>query len=59
MGKCRYDISKDCDNRDCLKCMLDKIRADIAELWKNEPCPIEYGCLNEILQIIDKYKEGI
>lgn len=36
--------------------VLDMIRAEIVELWKNEPCPIEYGCLDEILQIIDKYK---
>ena len=36
--------------------LLDKIRAEIDELWKNEPCAIECGCLDEILQIIDKYK---
>ena len=36
--------------------ILDKIRAEIIELWKNEPCAIECGCLDEILEIIDKYR---
>ena len=31
MSKCRYDLSTDCYNRDCLSCVLDKIRAEIAE----------------------------
>ena len=35
--------------------VLEKIRTEIVELWKNEPCAIEHGCLNEILEIIDKY----
>ena len=39
-----------------VKPILDKIRDEIDELWKNEPCAIECGCLDEILQIIDKYK---
>lgn len=29
MSKCRYDLSEDCHNKDCLKCVLDKIRAEI------------------------------
>ena len=36
---------------------LDKIRAEIVELWQNEPCAIEGGCLDEILEIIDKEKK--
>ena len=39
--------------------VLDKMRAEIVELWQNEPCAIEGGCLDEILEIIDKYKEEI
>ena len=36
--------------------ILSKIRAEIVELWQNEPCAIEGGCLDEILEVIDKYK---
>ena len=36
--------------------LLDKIRAEMVELWQNEPCAIEHGCLDEVLKIIDKYK---
>lgn len=36
--------------------VLDKIRAEIVEMWKNEPCAIEGGCLDEVLEVIDKYK---
>lgn len=31
MSKCRYDVSEDCNNIDCLTCVLDKIRAEILE----------------------------
>lgn len=31
MGKCRYDLSEDCHKKDCLNCVLDKIRAEIRE----------------------------
>ena len=36
---------------------LEKIRAEIFEKWKDEPCAKEYGCLDEVLEIIDKYAE--
>ena len=36
--------------------VLDNIRAEIVELWQNEPCVIEGGCLDEVLEIIDKYR---
>lgn len=29
MGKCRYDLSEDCYNKDCLNCVLNKIRTEI------------------------------
>lgn len=32
MSKCRYDLSEDCNNTDCLNCVLDKIRAEIERL---------------------------
>ena len=35
MSKCRYDLSKDCSNTDCLTCVLDKVRAKIEEIEKN------------------------
>lgn len=36
MSKCRYDLSEDCNNTDCLNCVLDKIRAEnkkLREAW--------------------------
>lgn len=71
MFKCRYDILKDCDNRNCVKCMLDKIRAEIMQLdYDTESVEYDYNdmtqteiihmiCREEVLRIIDKYKEGI
>lgn len=72
MSKCRYDVSEDCNNTDCLTCILDKIRTEIAEygsIW------IEYKITGksdkdieqlvsdvlsqakkQVLEIIDKYK---
>ena len=56
MSKCRYDLSKDCNNKDCLVCVLDKIRAEIVELQKNYQ---EYGwAYDDALEIIDKYRKG-
>ena len=49
MGKCRYDLTTDCNNKDCVKCVLDKIRAEIASYGTNS------GMLLA-LEIIDKYK---
>lgn len=36
--------------------VLDKIRNEIIELWGNDPCAYEHNCLDEMLNIIDKYK---
>ena len=35
MSKCRYDLSQNCNNTDCLNCVLDKIRTEInrQEKW--------------------------
>lgn len=29
MGRCRYNLSEECYNKDCVKCILEKIRAEI------------------------------
>lgn len=31
MSKCRYDLSEDCNNKDCVKCVLDKIKDEIID----------------------------
>ena len=61
MSKCRYDLSEDCNNTDCLNCVLDKIRAEIdvarfidkdTKLCKNANA----SGLEVAMQIIDKYR---
>ena len=65
MSKCRYDLSVDCNNKDCLKCVLDKISVEIEELDGYED---RYSMIhdrpslvrrvrNDCLKIIDKYKK--
>ncbi len=29
MSKCRYDLSEDCNNTDCLDCVLGKIEEEV------------------------------
>lgn len=36
MSLCRYDLSEDCNNTDCLTCVLDKIRAEIEQKIEQE-----------------------
>lgn len=72
MSKCIYDVSEDCNNTDCLTCMLDKIRTEISEygsIW------VEYKITGrrdkdieqlvtdvlkqakkQVLDVIDKYR---
>lgn len=38
--------------------VIEKIRSEIVEQWQNDPCAIEGGCLDEVLEIIDKYRES-
>ena len=56
MSKCRYDLSEDCNNTDCLTCALDKIRAELhatAEFHEDG----DYYLRDEwIDEIFDKYK---
>lgn len=58
MGKCRYDLSEDCHKKDCLDCVLDKIRDEIERKahsgqWSDATM---YGMLKAVA-IIDKYRE--
>lgn len=55
MSKCRYDLSEDCSNKDCVRCVLDKIRAEIIQSIQNGTLKIESGN-EELFRIIDKYK---
>ena len=66
MGKCRYDLSEDCSNTDCLNCVLDKIRADIEkEIVPKNSDRYDYEAkwqnlgLRMALKVIDKYREEI
>lgn len=64
MGKCRYNLSEDCHSRDCLTCVLDKIRAEIEE-QKKERCFddddmfVYITGLDDALYIIDKYRQKV
>ena len=59
MSKCRYDLSEDCNNTDCLNCVLDKIRAEIEALPKTYPFVNHFDMYvkeDDVRKIIDKYK---
>ena len=62
MSKCRYDLSEDCNNTDCLNCVLDKIRDEIEQLptikcTETRRIYIYADDFKEnVLVIIDKYK---
>lgn len=53
MWLCKRDLSKECEGKykNCVDCVLDKIRAEIIELRSRQ----NVGVL-ECLDIIDKYK---
>lgn len=53
MSKCIYDLSEDCNNTDCLACVLDKISAEIEEAQTYDGIYIDRAY---VLEIIDKYK---
>jgi len=62
MSKCKYDLSEDCHNKDCLACVLDKIRTEILEEVVShsgtgeEVIQAYVDGLKKVLDIIDKYK---
>ena len=56
MGKCRFDLSMDCHNKDCLDCTLDTIKAEIhatAEFHEDGNYYLRDEWIDEIF---DKYK---
>lgn len=56
MSKCRYDLSEDCNNTDCLECVLNKIRVELhatAEMHEDGNYYLREEWIDEIL---DKYK---
>ena len=65
MGKCRYDLSEDCHNKDCLNCRLDKIRSEIEKaVWEDvvvsldgtDEVRIPRLDPDDVFEILDKYK---
>lgn len=57
MSKCRYDLSKDCDKNDCLKCVIDNIKRDIFNACSDAyHMPVYKLDCDKIFEIIDKYK---
>ena len=56
MSKCRYDLSEECNNTDCLACVLDKIEEEI-----NSPNrgTCDFFIVDGIEEIINKYKSVI
>lgn len=61
MSKCRYDLSEDCHNKDCLSCMLDKIRAEIEQIIGEHNLDDYDFCSGLICarKIIDKYRNEV
>ena len=55
MSKCRYDIEKDCDNTDCVKCILENISKDVD--YELHECPYHYD--ENHLEELYSYQEGL
>ena len=72
MSKCRYDLSEDCNNKNCIACVLDKIRTEISEygsIWvkykitgrrdkdiEQLVTDVLKQAKKQVLDVIDKYK---
>ena len=65
MSKCRYNLSEDCNDTDCLNCVLDKISAEIEKaVWEDvivsldgtDEVRIPRLEPDDVFEIIDKYK---
>lgn len=62
MWLCKRDLSKECEGKykDCTDCVLDKIRAEIAEfeeeVFHRTEDYSDYAAVRYCLEIIDKYK---
>ena len=68
MSKCRYDLSEDCSNKDCVRCVLDKIRTEIIKYEGDcrlsvDEYPSCKQCTDSVFDtiyaILDKYKAEI
>ena len=55
MSKCIYDFTEDCNNTDCISCILDKINTDIQGL-RGCSCSCSDGIIDDVEDIIDKYR---
>lgn len=53
MSKCRYNLSEDCHNKDCLACVLDQIEEEINSSNRGT---CDYFIVDRIEEIINKYK---
>lgn len=60
MWLCKRDLSKECDGKykDCVDCVLDKIRVEIVQVANQEKFHDEKWAigLRYAVKIIDKYK---
>ena len=57
MSKCRYDLSEDCNNTDCLACVLAGIKRDVFTACCDDYyMPVNRLSCDKIFEIIDKYK---
>lgn len=58
MGRCRYNLSEECHNKDCVKCMLEKIKADFEKL-ANDEWNIQVGADKGLELAIDVIEDRI
>lgn len=63
MWLCRYDLSRKCEGkyRECIDCILDKIKAEIERERSFQRAMDEYDIatgLRKALEIIDKYTKS-
>ena len=59
MSKCRYDLPEDCNNTDCLNCVLDKIMEEIEQITDTMGVSYnQYVSKIDVLEIIGKYRES-
>ena len=58
MSKCRYDLTLECNNKDCVECILNKIRVEIeqAAIKQTSGFGPKYIGVDRVNQIINKYK---
>lgn len=57
MSKCRYNLTKDCQGKDCIACVLWDIKAEIEQhkQLKSNRSVLINNAYTDCLQIIDKH----